>query len=639
MKNPEVEEALQANQEAATQAQIDQHRAANPEAAVADFSEAAESQGKIEQDATYAKNRAHHIDRRINDKERIGGSGGRKVSDLNEQARMEVWGSGEGTYTEPKRRPGEEDKRVVASPENPEEGVLEGIRKNSKGFQNDAVFGKGGEARVNKAKEYEEEITRLVEDEGLELTQAKLYMDLGIEADEQTAVRLSEAKALSGKLEAQGNDPEQARARALQKIRKELKGTEAEVHKDRRLEIIKDFGEKGVFTKKEYEAAKKEFVDQGGNLSQPNPPKVQQPNQQPNREPKKEPPTRANNPKPGIEPTEPKPPKHPGKRTLRDRWRDLGVKVVHGGGEKGDFIRGKLKYAALGLIGAGSVIGVNELVDGESTTTLWEISQTTEVTTGEQPSEQSVVHAGNLVADQTSAAGDNVMSAADALTPEKFDVELGNGFTHEITDYAEANGIKDLSPEKAFRIYESLEAQHGSNLIDVLGDSEKNNTYLMDDGNYGIDSPGKAVWAEGVEDTIREELGLPADKPDVDAAAQPDQAQKPETTPATTETQTTTTVEAQQTTGDGDSLAENAALGATGAAVAMGAHYLGEKVGKKSEQERKIDAEKRALELQNTLLEQGQALHFVLSQLPEQERERLIRMWQDEQNKKNKKSK
>lgn len=89
-------------------------------------------------------------------------------------------------------------------------------------------------------------------------------------------------------------------------------------------------------------------------------------------------------------------------------------------------------------------------------------------------------------------------------TPEingrMFNVESGNGFTHEIQDFANANGTQ-VDAKRAFDIYNEAVAKFGEDgLIDPLG------TYKRPQGDYGIMSPGNAQWKPGVAEFFKSKL-------------------------------------------------------------------------------------------------------------------------------------
>lgn len=88
-------------------------------------------------------------------------------------------------------------------------------------------------------------------------------------------------------------------------------------------------------------------------------------------------------------------------------------------------------------------------------------------------------------------------------TPEfagdDFDVQYGNGLTHEIQEFAAANG-KEISGQRAYDIYKELLAERGQDgIIDTA-------TYVMGDGDIGISSPGASGWQDGVGQNILDKL-------------------------------------------------------------------------------------------------------------------------------------
>lgn len=77
-------------------------------------------------------------------------------------------------------------------------------------------------------------------------------------------------------------------------------------------------------------------------------------------------------------------------------------------------------------------------------------------------------------------------------------VGSGGGFTEAIMDTGQQYGA-NLGGEQAYRLYEQLHDQFGSNLIS--GD-----TYTMANGDLGISSPGSFTWSPDVQHAIEEHL-------------------------------------------------------------------------------------------------------------------------------------
>lgn len=68
-----------------------------------------------------------------------------------------------------------------------------------------------------------------------------------------------------------------------------------------------------------------------------------------------------------------------------------------------------------------------------------------------------------------------------------FNVEAGNGITHEIMDAGKELGV-EISPDESFKIYEALEAKFGDDIVQGRG------SYEGPDGDVRIASPGMAHW-------------------------------------------------------------------------------------------------------------------------------------------------
>ncbi len=147
-----------------------------------------------------------------------------ETSAMNDTAQMEIYGSGARTYTDAS---GE----VVASPDKPEPGKLEEIRSNRR-------YGKTEAEREAVAQKYEEDVNSLLED-GYELTQAKLIMDLREKDTEEIG-------KLAGKYIADGENPLIAKKKAKDLYKKK---------EAKRLKMIK---EEGLRNTAEYDAFRKD---------------------------------------------------------------------------------------------------------------------------------------------------------------------------------------------------------------------------------------------------------------------------------------------------------------------------------------------------------------------------------------------
>src|SRR5690606_36182430 len=89
---------------------------------------------------------------------------------------------------------------------------------------------------------------------------------------------------------------------------------------------------------------------------------------------------------------------------------------------------------------------------------------------------------------------------APEMSGREFYVEPGHGFTHEIQEFAQANGSQ-VDGKRAFEIYEQAVARFGQDgLIEPTG------TYVRDAGDIGISAPGSAAWKPGVAESLKSQL-------------------------------------------------------------------------------------------------------------------------------------
>lgn len=88
-----------------------------------------------------------------------------------------------------------------------------------------------------------------------------------------------------------------------------------------------------------------------------------------------------------------------------------------------------------------------------------------------------------------------------AWTGQEFTVEAGHGYTHELQEFARANGV-DLSSEQAYELHLRLVERFGENYLDIK--DAVTDTYHMDDGGVGLAKPGAAVWKPGVAEAVRD---------------------------------------------------------------------------------------------------------------------------------------
>lgn len=109
-----------------------------------------------------------------------------EVAALNDKAELEIWGSGDRTYTDP------ESGKVIASPDKPIIGLLDQFAKTRPGPEAKAL-----------AEKYETGIHTLIEDEGLELCQAKMVMDMRMDDEQNRIPSLTTEFMKNGSLSAQ----------------------------------------------------------------------------------------------------------------------------------------------------------------------------------------------------------------------------------------------------------------------------------------------------------------------------------------------------------------------------------------------------------------------------------------------------
>lgn len=84
---------------------------------------------------------------------------------------------------------------------------------------------------------------------------------------------------------------------------------------------------------------------------------------------------------------------------------------------------------------------------------------------------------------------------------ENFNVESGHGLTHELMDFAQANGHQ-ITPEQANHLYENLLTRLGPNNIIDGG------TYVRQAGDIGISSPGATSWTPQAQEILTNLLTL-----------------------------------------------------------------------------------------------------------------------------------
>ena len=145
-----------------------------------------------------------------------------EVAVLNDHAELEIWGSGDRTYTNP------ETGDIIASPDKPMAGLLDTFAKTRPGPEAKAL-----------AERYETDIHQLMENDDLELCQAKMVMDMRMSDEQEGMPSLTTEFMKSDGLSASEAED---KAKSIYS-RKDAK----------RLELIKD---NGIFSPEEYDQLK-----------------------------------------------------------------------------------------------------------------------------------------------------------------------------------------------------------------------------------------------------------------------------------------------------------------------------------------------------------------------------------------------
>lgn len=81
-----------------------------------------------------------------------------------------------------------------------------------------------------------------------------------------------------------------------------------------------------------------------------------------------------------------------------------------------------------------------------------------------------------------------------------FTVESGNGYTHELKDFVEANG-HSLSDQQAWDLHNELRSTFGDDYINMLDNNGSDIYYHA--GDIRLSRPGTASWDEGVSEFIQ----------------------------------------------------------------------------------------------------------------------------------------
>ena len=87
-------------------------------------------------------------------------------------------------------------------------------------------------------------------------------------------------------------------------------------------------------------------------------------------------------------------------------------------------------------------------------------------------------------------------TSQEALLGQHFSVEPGHGLTHELQEFAQANG-KSLTPQQSYELYSHLRGQFGDQILQRLP------TYTKG-GDLMIGAPGNAEWSPGVSEEIKQ---------------------------------------------------------------------------------------------------------------------------------------
>ena len=89
---------------------------------------------------------------------------------------------------------------------------------------------------------------------------------------------------------------------------------------------------------------------------------------------------------------------------------------------------------------------------------------------------------------------------ADQLNGTDFTVDYGHGYSHELQEFAQANG-KNLSDTDADRLFQDLRGHFGDDFIDINGSG---NDIYFEGSDVRLMEPGSASWAQGVPEYIKQ---------------------------------------------------------------------------------------------------------------------------------------
>jgi len=90
--------------------------------------------------------------------------------------------------------------------------------------------------------------------------------------------------------------------------------------------------------------------------------------------------------------------------------------------------------------------------------------------------------------------------SAPELQGTNFTVEAGNGYTHELIDFARANG-RLLTPEQSLQLHQDIVNQFGSDYINI---GATGGDVYTQAGEVRLAAPGNATWANGVSEYIQQ---------------------------------------------------------------------------------------------------------------------------------------
>lgn len=93
--------------------------------------------------------------------------------------------------------------------------------------------------------------------------------------------------------------------------------------------------------------------------------------------------------------------------------------------------------------------------------------------------------------------GEGTQSNSEAETSPFFTVEHGHGYTHELRDYADTQGIA-LSPSESWQLHLNLLNSFGQDYLQGIDKYQISGGY----GNIGLSQTGEATWAPGVTEHI-----------------------------------------------------------------------------------------------------------------------------------------